>query len=90
MSITKEDLAMMIDIPEHASTEEKLLQLTDALETLKNILGEIVDDMDSDGLETENLEDALESLDDAIDAIGDAVDELEEEEIELDDEDDLM
>ena len=78
---------MTIDIPERATTEEKLLQLSDALEMIKTALEEIIDEMDYDGKDTADLEDASESIDDAIDAIGDAIDELEEEELELDEED---
>ena len=80
---------MTIDMPAFATTEEKLLQLTDTLETIKNLLGEIIDDMELDGKDTDSLDDAMEALDDAIDAIGDAVDELEEEELELDEEESL-
>ena len=75
---------MTFDIPENASTEEKLLQLTDALEGIKVILGNLIEDMDEADLDTEALDDAMEAIDDAIDSIGDAVDELEEEEYELD------
>ncbi len=80
---------MTIDIPEFATTEEKLLELSDALETVKNILGDLVDDMETDGKDVSTLEDALEYIDDAIDSIGDGVDELEEEESELDEEDEI-
>jgi len=77
---------MTIDIPENATMEEKLLQLTDMLESIKTTLEEIIDEMDSDGKDIGSLEEASEAVDDAIDAIGDAVDELEEEELELDEE----
>ena len=77
---------MTIDMPAFATTEEKLLELTDTLETIKNLLGEIADDMDQDGKDTVSLDEAMDALDDAIDAIGDAVDNLEEEEFELDEE----
>ena len=75
---------MTIDIPDHMTTEEKLLELIDTLESIKTVLGGMIDEMDSDGKDTDNLDDAMESLDDAVDSIGDAVDELEEEEFELD------
>ena len=75
---------MTIEIPETATTEEKLLQVTNVLECLKDIVGAIIEELEDNDRDTENLEDAMESLDDAIDAIGDAVDELEEEELGLD------
>ena len=36
----------MTNIPENTSTEEKLLQLSDALENIKTALDEIIDEMD--------------------------------------------
>ena len=87
---------MMIEIPEQAATEEKLLQLTDALESIKQVLGDIIHDMNGSGeagYGTEDaldaLDDAMEALDDAIDSVGDAVDVLEEQEMELDEEADV-
>lgn len=79
---------MTITIPDHITTEEKLLQLIDALESIKTVLGDITDEMEDDGLDVDALEDALEALDDAVDSLGDAVDELEEEEIGLDETED--
>lgn len=77
-------MTMQIDISEFATTEEKLLELSDTLESIKSALEEIIDDLDCDDKETDSLEEASELIDDAIDAIGDAVDDLEEEELELD------
>ena len=77
---------MTIEIPETAGTEEKLLQVTEALELLKDVVGVIIEEMEDDDKDTDSLEEAMEAMDDAIDAIGDAVDELEEEELELDEE----
>ena len=77
---------MAIDIPEFATDEEKLLQIIDYLEELKEELGNIVDEMDADGRNVDFLDEGLEAIDDAIDSISDAVDELEEEESELDEE----
>ncbi len=81
---------MTIEMPAFATTEEKLLQLTDTLESVKNILGDILDDLESGGRDVDSLAEAMEALDDAIDSIGDAVDEMEEEEIELDEAFDIL
>ena len=43
---------MMINIPENASTEEKLLLLSDALESIKTALDEIIDEMDCNDKDT--------------------------------------
>ena len=79
---------MKIDIPEAAAKEEKLLQVTEALELLKDVVGVIIEEMEDDDKDTDSLEEAMEAMDNAIDAIGDAVDELEDEELELDEESD--
>ena len=76
---------IQISITELATEEEKLLEIADALEQLKNVLGDIAADLEEEGVNTELLDDAMEAMDDAIDSLGDAVDELEEEEYELDD-----
>ena len=81
---------MTINIPENASTEEKLLQLTDALETIRTVIEEIIDDMDFHDQETGSLEEAVDFIENAVDAIGDTVDNLEEEELELDEQDDEL
>ena len=77
---------MMIVIPETATMEEKLLQVTDALESLKDVVGDIIEEMEDEDMDTDSLDEAMEAMDSAIDAIGDAIDELEEEELELDEE----
>ena len=76
---------MNIEIPESAGTEEKLIQVSEALEQIKNVLADIVYDMEEGSPAEDCLEDALESIDDAIDSINDAIDDLEEEEFDLDD-----
>ena len=53
---------MTIDIPENATVEEKLLQLTDALELIKTVLAEVIDEMDSDGKDIDSLEEAVKAL----------------------------
>ena len=77
---------MMIDIPEAAAKEEKLLQVTNALELLKDVVGFIIEEMEEDEKDKDSLEEAMDAMDDAINAIGVAIDELEEEELELDEE----
>ena len=76
---------MNIEIPEFAGTEDKLIQVSEALEQIKNILADLVYDMEEGGPAEDSLDDALESIDDAIDSINDAIDDLEEEELDLDD-----
>ncbi len=69
---------MNIEIPESAGTEEKLIQVSEALEQIKNILADLVYDMEEGSQAEDFLDDALESIDDAIDSINDAIDDLEE------------
>ena len=76
---------MNIEIPEFAGTEEKLIQVSEALEQIKNVLADLVYDMEEGSPAEDSLDDALESIDDAIDSINDAIDDLEEEELDLDD-----
>ena len=75
---------MNIEIPDLAGTEEKLIQVSEALEQIKNILADLVYDMEEGNPAEASLDDALESIDDAIDSINDAIDDLEEEELDLD------
>ena len=75
---------MNIEIPEFAGTEEKLIQISEALEQIKNVLADIGYDTEEGSPAEDSLDDALESLDDAIDSINDAIDDLEEEELDLD------
>jgi len=75
---------MIIEITDYAGTEEKLIQISDALEQIKNAAADLVYDMEEDSPAEDSLSDALESLDDAIDSINDAIDDLEEEELDLD------
>ena len=56
---------MAIDIPEFATDEEKLLQIIDYLEELKEELGNIVDEMDADGRNVDFLDEGLDAIDDA-------------------------
>jgi len=77
---------MMIDVPDAAAKEEKLLQVTNALELLKDVVGSIIEEMEEDEKDKDSLEEAMDAMDDAINAIGVAVDELEEEELDLDEE----
>ena len=43
---------MMIDIPEAAAKEEKLLQVTKALELLKDVVGSIIEEMEENEKDT--------------------------------------
>ena len=43
---------MMIDIPEAAAKEEKLLQVTEALELLKDVVGSIIEEMEENEKDT--------------------------------------
>ena len=70
---------MNIEIPESAGTEEKLIQVSEALEQIKNVLADIVYDTEEGSPAEASLDDVLESIDDAIDSINDAIDDLEEE-----------
>ena len=65
---------MITDIPEHATTEEKLLMLIETLQEIKQDIADLAFDEEND-----DLNDALEYLDDAIDSIGEAVDKLDKE-----------
>ncbi len=53
---------MKIDIPEAAAKEEKLLQVTEALELLKDVVGVIIDEMEEDEKDTDSLEDAMNAI----------------------------
>ena len=75
---------MNMEISEFSGTEEKLIQVSEALEQIKNILADFVYDMEEGSPAEASLDDALESIDDAIDSINDAIDDLEEEELDLD------
>ena len=77
---------MKFEISPFASNEEKLLEINETLESIKDVLAELVFDMEDDGRDVSTLDDALAALDDAIDGINDAVDEIEDEELELDEE----
>ena len=75
---------MNIEIPEFAGTEDILIQVSEALEQIKNVLADLVYDMEEGSPAEASLDDVLESIDDAIDSINDAIDDLEEEELGLD------
>ena len=77
---------MKFEISPFASNEEKLLEINETLESIKDVLVELVFDMEDDGRDVSTLDDALAALEDAIDGINDAVDEIEDEELELDEE----
>ena len=77
---------MKFEISPFASNEEKLLEINETLESIKDVLAELVFDMEDDGRDVSTLDDALAALEDAIDGINDAVDEIEDEELELDEE----
>lgn len=75
---------MVIEIPENATKEEKLLQVADALDNIRGILMDVIDEMEDEGEDTDALEEAIDSLDDAAEAVGDTIDALEIEEVDLD------
>ena len=77
---------MKFEISPFASDEEKLLELNETLESIKDVLAEMVFDMEDEGRDVSTLEDALDALEDAIDGISDAIDVIEGEELELDEE----
>ena len=77
---------MKFEISPFASDEEKLLEINETLESIKDVLAEMVFDMEDEGRDVSTLEDALDALEDAIDGINDAIDEIEDEELELDEE----
>ena len=77
---------MKFDFSPFASEEEKLLEISETLESVKDVLSEMLFDMEDDGKDISMLENALDALEDAIDNMNDAVDDLEEEELELDEE----
>ena len=77
---------MKFEISPFASDEEKLLEINETLESIKDVLAEMVFDMEDEGRDVSTLEDALDALEDAIDGISDAIDVIEGEELELDEE----
>ena len=77
---------MKLEVSPFASEEEKLLEISETLESVKDVLSEMLFDMEDDGKDISTLDNALDALEDAIDNINDAVDDLEEEELELDEE----
>ena len=77
---------MKFEISPFASDEEKLLEISETLESIKDALAEVVFDMENDGKDVSTLDDALAALEDVIDGINDAIDEIEDEELELDEE----
>ena len=79
-------ISMKFEVSPFASEEEKLLEISETLESVKDVLSEMLFDMEDDGKDISTLENALDALEDAIDNMNDAVDDLEEEELELDEE----
>ena len=77
---------MKFEISPFASDEEKLLEINETLESIKDALAELVFDREDDGRDVSTLDDAMAALEDAIDGINDAIDEIEDEELELDEE----
>ena len=69
----------MLNIPELAEPEEKLLILLDALNEIKEALDDISFEVDH-----KELDHAVDLLERAADSIGEVVDGLENEEYELD------
>ena len=69
----------MLNIPELAEPEEKLLILLDALNEVKDALDDISFEVDH-----KELDHAVDLLERAADSIGEVVDGLENEEYELD------
>ena len=65
---------MKFEISPFASDEEKLLEINETLESIKDVLAEMVFDMEDEGRDVSTLEDALDALEDAIDGINDAID----------------
>ena len=76
---------MIIEIPEIAPKEEKLLQLSETLERIKSVMADITCEMDEEDPVAKAIFDALEDIDDAIDSVGEAVDLMEEEEAAMGD-----
>ena len=71
----------LIKIDEHAAKEEKLNQILDYMEELKNAFAEVVDEFGSGDSEEESvglLTGALDAMEDAHDVILDVIEELEE------------
>ena len=71
----------LIKIDEYASKEEKLNQILEYLQELKNAFAEVIDEFDSGDSEEETvnlLTGALDTVEDAHDVILDVIDELED------------
>ena len=71
----------LIKIDEHASKEEKLNQILEYMEELKNAFAEVVDEFGSGHSEEESVDlltGALDAMEDAHDVILDVIEELEE------------
>ena len=71
----------LVKIDEHASKEEKLNQILDYLEELKNAFSEVVDEFGAGDAEEEIVDlltGALDAVEDAHDVILDVTEELEE------------
>ncbi len=70
----------LIKIDEHAAKEEKLNQILDYMEELKNAFAEVVDEFGSGDSEEETVDlltGALDAMEDAHDVILDVIEELE-------------
>ena len=71
----------LIKIDEYASKEEKLNQILEYLQELKNAFAEVIDEFDSGDSEEETVDlltGALDAVEDAHDVILDDIDELED------------
>ena len=71
----------LIKIDEHAAKEEKLNQILDYMEELKDAFAEVVDEFGSGDSEEETVDlltGALDAMEDAHDVILDVIEELEE------------
>ncbi len=73
----KENVFMKIEIDPKARNEEKLWDIAEYLEAVKDAVVEIEADYDEEKGISDVLTDALEYLDDVIDALNEAADEIE-------------
>ena len=73
-------MSRLVDINEYTQKNEKLEQIVDYLDELKEIFAEVVDEFDSDGEDpglVDRLTEALDAIEDAYDGISDVISELE-------------
>ncbi len=71
----------LIEIAPHASKEEKLNQILNYLEELKNAFSEVVQEFEDEGAEEETVDlltGALDAVEDAHDVVMDVLEEIED------------